>query len=94
MEMLNELSALTGQTKGGMVSELMVAALPAMQASADAIKMVKDAPMEAQALLGRFANEATMRLAQTQLQLSDLLEEKPRLKRHRAKKGMADDGAT
>lgn len=90
--MLRELSALTGQSMGGMVSQLMVEALPALQVTASAIRKVKDAPREAQAELARFANEATYKLAQTQLQLDDVLSDKPRPKRQRRKRG--SDGPT
>lgn len=91
MAMLHELSDLTGQSKGGMVSEIMTEALPALRATAEAIRLVKDSPREAQALLARFSNEATMQLAQSQLAFDDLLDKAPKNKRTRVKKGMADD---
>jgi coenzyme F420-reducing hydrogenase beta subunit len=90
MDMLRELSELTGQSMGGMVSEIMMAALPALRATADAVMIVKDSPREAQALLARFSNEATMQLAQEQLAFDDLVAKHPRKKNHK-RKGMADD---
>lgn len=89
--MLRELSDLTGQSMGGMVSELMIQALPGLRAAADAVKIVKDSPREAQALLARYTNEATMQLAQAQLAFDDLLQEAPKPKRQKRNKGMADD---
>lgn len=89
--MLRELSAMTGQSMGGMVSELMVEALPALRVTADAIREVKNAPREAQAKLARFANEATAKLAQQQLELDDLLAAKPARKKHM--RGRRTDGA-
>lgn len=89
--MLRELSDLTGQSMGGMVSELMIQALPALRATADAVKIVKDSPREAQALLARYSNEATMQLAQSQLAFDDLLQKAPKPKRQKRNKGMADD---
>jgi coenzyme F420-reducing hydrogenase beta subunit len=91
MAMLHELSELTGQSKGGMVSEIMTEALPALRAARDAVLIVKDSPREAQALLARFSNEAVLMLAQSQLEFDDLLDDKPKTKRTRVKKGMADD---
>jgi predicted DNA-binding protein len=91
MTMLNELSELTGQGKGGIVSEIMTEALPALRAAADAVRLVKDSPREAQAMLARFSTESVLKLAQTQLAFDDLLDQKPKLKRNRFKKGMADD---
>lgn len=90
--MLRELSELTGRGMGGMVSELMIEALPALVATRDAIRKVKDAPREAQADLARFAHQATMKLAQAQLELDDLLAKRPRPKRQRRKRG--SDGPT
>jgi hypothetical protein len=52
--------------------------------------IVKDSPREAQALLARFSNEATMQLAQEQLAFDDLVAKHPRKKNHK-RKGMADD---
>lgn len=92
--MLRELSDLTGQSMSGMVSELMIEALPALRATADAVRIVKDSPREAQALLARYSNEATMQLAQSQLAFDDLLQETPRPKRQKRKKRMADGRAS
>lgn len=92
--MLRELSDLTGQSMGGMVSEIMSEALPALRATSQAIQLVKDSPREAQALLARYSSQATMKLAQHQLELDDLLDKNPRPKRQKRGQGAADDGAT
>lgn len=93
MGMLRQLSEMTGQSMGGMVSELMVLSLPMLVATRDAILKVKDAPREAQADLARVAHQATLALSQAQLELDDLLSQKPARKKHmrgRKPKGMAD----
>lgn len=87
MALLDELSELTGQGKATMVAELMREALPALAATRDAIRKVKEAPREAQAILARFSNEATMKLAQEQLAFDDLLSKHPAGKRQKRKRG-------
>nr|CRY94990.1 hypothetical protein [uncultured prokaryote] len=90
--MLRELSALTGQGMGTLVSELMLEALPAMRVAINAIRVVKDAPREAQQMLARFSNEATVKLAQNQLDFDDLVSTKPSTKRQKRRR--PPDGAT
>lgn len=90
--MLRELSELTGQGMGTLVSELMVEAIPAMRVAAEAIQVVKDAPREAQQLLARFSNEATVKLAQNQLEFDDLVSAQPSTKRQKRRR--PPDGAT
>lgn len=92
MAMLRELSELTGQGMGGIVSELMIEALPALAVTRDAIRKVKEAPREAQAELARFAHEATLKLAQAQLELDDLLAKRPSPKRQRRRRNRGADG--
>ena len=92
MAILDELSQLTGQGKATMVSELVREALPAMYAARDAIKVVKESPREAQAMLARFSTEAVMKLGQAQLDFDDLLASKPTVKRQKRKRG--SDGPT
>jgi hypothetical protein len=87
MDMLRELSELTGQSMGGMVSELMREALPTLRVTAEAIRRVKEAPREAQAMLARHANEASIKLAQTQLEFDDLVSKKPAPKHQKRKRG-------
>lgn len=92
MAALDEVSALTGQGKGTLVSELVTEALPALQMAVQALRVVKEAPREAQQLLSRFSNEATMKLAQSQLEFDDLLAAEPKRKRQKRRKRA--DGAT
>lgn len=92
MEILERLSKLTGQGKGTLVSELMLEALPAMQTAIEAIAVVKESPHEAQRMLARFSNEATMKLAQEQLSFDDLVSSSPGTKRQKRRK--PPDGAT
>lgn len=93
MAVLEEISEITGQGKGTLVSELMTEALPAIKATLDALRVVKQSPREAQALLARFSNEATMKLAQSQLEFDDLLAKQPKTKRQKRRKA-PPDGAT
>lgn len=90
--MLEEISGLTGQGKATLASELIDAALPALQANIQALRIVKEAPREAQRLLARYGAEAVMALQQTQLELDDLISESPRQKRQKRKRG--SDGPT
>jgi hypothetical protein len=92
MEILRELSELTGQGMGTIVSELMAEALPALKMSTQALKIIKDAPREAQQMLARFSNEATVRLAQTQIEFDDVLSRQPAPKRQKRRK--PPDGPT
>lgn len=91
MAVLSQISEATGTGKATLVAELMQEALPMLQATLEAIKHVKDAPREAQAILTRSATEATAKLAQAQLELDDLLMQKPKVKR---KKRGPRSGAT
>lgn len=86
MAALEEISSLTGQGKGTLVSELVTEALPALQAAVQALRVVKEAPREAQQLLTRFSTEATMKLAQSQLEFDDLLAAQPSTKRQKRRR--------
>lgn len=92
MEALREMSELTGQGMGTIVSEIMTTALPAIRTSMEAIRVVKQSPREAQRILQRFGNEATMQLAQNQLEFDDLISSRPAPKRQKRRK--PPDGAT
>lgn len=92
MAALEEISSLTGQGKGTLVSELVTEALPALQAAVQALRVVKEAPREAQQLLTRFSTEATMKLAQSQLEFDDLLAAQPSTKRQKRRR--SSNGAT
>ncbi len=81
--MLEEVCELTGQGKGTLVSELMTGAMPGLRAAAEALLVVKQAPRDAQAVLARFSNEATIKLAQAQLEFDDVAPPARRQKRKR-----------
>lgn len=73
-KLIADISALTGQTKSSMVSELLDSALPALHAMHQALEVAQRQPEEAQRLLARHANAATADLAQAQLALDDHLD--------------------
>lgn len=81
--MLEEISTATGTGKATLVAEIMQEALPALRVTVEALRHVKQAPREAQALLARYANESTAKLAQAQLELDDLVAAKPSRKRQK-----------
>lgn len=87
MAILDRVSQLTGQGKGTIVSEMMVEALPMLQAMVSALEVVKSAPRDAQAMMNRVSAEALLKLSQHQLEFDDLLAAQPRTKRQRRKKG-------
>ena len=89
MAALEEISELTGMGKATVVSDLMSEMLPMLHGNIEALRLVKEAPREAQALMARKANEAVMKLTQAQMEFDDLLSAKPATKR-RKRKGMAD----
>ena len=87
MAVLDQVSQLTGQGKGTIVSEMMVEALPMLRTMVTAIEVVKSAPRDAQAMMNRVSAEAVLKLSQHQLEFDDLLAAQPRTKRQRRKKG-------
>lgn len=93
MELLDMVSAATGQGRATVASELIDLQLPMIEANIEALRLVKESPREAQRLLARTSAEAVMKLQQVQLELDDLLSEKPRPKRQRRKR-RDPDGAT
>jgi predicted DNA-binding protein len=69
MKLLDELSAVFGQPKASLVSELIDSALPALQATVQAMAVAAEQPREAQRLMANYASRATMELSQQQLEL-------------------------
>lgn len=61
---------LAGQSQSSVVSELMDSAIPALQAMAAALKVVRDSPKEAQRIMTEEATRAALGLEQAQLDLA------------------------
>lgn len=69
MHMLDRVAKATGQGKSTLVSELVDAALPALDTTISALEIVQQQPREAQRLMQNYANNALGQLAQVQLDL-------------------------
>lgn len=84
---LDELHELTGQSRASMVAELIDAALPALHNSVQAMRIVKEQPLEAQRLLREFADATVGKLGQAQLELDQAITDARTVKgaRHRRK---------
>lgn len=91
MRILDELSSLLEQPKAALVAELVDSALPALQATVEAVRVAKEQPREAQRLMANYATQATMELSQQQLALDAAIDART-VKGQRAKrrKGKAD----
>ena len=87
MAMLDEVATLSEQPKSAIVSELVDTALPAMQVTLDALRVLKRQPAEAKRLLSEFAHQQTANLAQAQLDLEAALDKRT-VKGRRRKKGL------
>jgi ABC-type nitrate/sulfonate/bicarbonate transport system substrate-binding protein len=94
MVLLERISALTGEGKATLASQLVQAALPAMAAAADALQYVKDSPREAQRMIARYSTEAVQQLSQAQLELDDLISQTPRTKRQKRRRPEGSNGTT
>lgn len=92
MAALERVSVLTGEAKATLASQLVEAAIPAMDVAAEALQHVKDSPREAQRLITRYSTEAVAQLAQHQLELDDLISAQPSRKHQRRRRRA--DGAT
>jgi hypothetical protein len=74
MAMLDEIAQLSGQAKAAMIAELVDAALPAMQVTLEALRVVRRQPDEARRLMSQFAHQQTAALAQAQLNLDQAID--------------------
>lgn len=91
MRVLEELSAILEQPKAALVAELVDSALPALQATVEAIRVAKEQPREAQRLMSNYAAQATMELSQQQLELDAAIDGRTvKGKRAKRRKGTAD----
>ena len=76
LQVLNQLSFMTGNPKAALVSELVDAALPALVETVEALRIVKEQPKEAERLLARFGAEAVRDLMQSQLDLGETVDKR------------------
>lgn len=74
MAALDKLQALTGQSKSGMISELIDAALPALQAAIEALQVVKEQPREAERLMAAYTAHAINAATQEQIDFGRALD--------------------
>jgi predicted DNA-binding protein len=88
MALLDELSSLSGQPKAGIVSEFVDTALPAMEVTLQALRVLSRQPEEARRLLSEFAHQQTANLAQAQLDLDVALDARTVKGQRRKKKGL------
>lgn len=84
--LIDEVHALTGTPRAAIVSEILDEIAPAFQAQIQALRMVKEAPREAQRLINNYAAESMGKLAQAQLDLDAAIDGRT-VKGKRAKKG-------
>ena len=64
---------MTGRSHSQIVSELLETALPAIRATRDALRIIKEQPREAERLMARVASQAVAEAAQAQLDLGELI---------------------
>ena len=74
LAMINELSALTGQPKSALLSEMVDTALPAFQTTVQALRVIQEQPREAQRLLANFTAGALRDVSQAQLDLDTAID--------------------
>ena len=73
-ELVEEVAEMTGRSYSQIVSELLDTALPAIKATRDALRVIKEQPREAERLMARAANQAVAEAAQAQLDLAEFLD--------------------
>jgi hypothetical protein len=74
---LRELSALTGQAPARIVREMLDEAAPVLQASVDALRVVKGNPRKAGAAMTRVLDHVIGEAQQAQLDLDSAMKRKP-----------------
>lgn len=85
--LLRELSRLTGQAPATLTRELLDEAVPALEATLEAFRLMEKRPEQAQAAMARVAAMAVRDLSQAQLDLDTALEKK---RGRKPRKGAAD----
>lgn len=89
-KLVNEVNALTGQAKAGIISEVLDWVLPVLQNQIDALRLASEQPLEAQRIVARQANELIGQMAQSQLDLDAAIDGRT-LKGKRAKRGKSNE---
>ena len=74
---LRDLAKLRGEPQSRVVVELLEEALPALQVMAQALKIAKKSPREAEALMTNMATRSIHQLTQEQMNFSEALKKKP-----------------
>ena len=75
--LLQAISKATGTPPATLVRELLDEAVPALETTLEAIRLVKNRPAEAQAAMARLSAMAINQLTQAQLDLDTALKKKP-----------------
>ena len=91
--LVDELHAMSGQSKSSIISELLDQVAPALQTTLEALRLLQDRPREAQRLLKNFTHSAIATVTQASLDL-DASIDKRTVKGKRAKKGGLRGGST
>lgn len=86
MRLLDEIAGLMGQPRAALVAELVDASLPALHATVQALRVVKQAPEEAQRLVTAYGTKAIADLAQQQLELDQAVRDARTVKGQRARR--------
>lgn len=73
-ELVTELADLTGTPRSSIIAELLVEVRPALETTIDALKLIKDRPLEAQRLMANFTAENIGYVMQQQLELNDAID--------------------
>lgn len=74
---LIELARLLKRPKAAIVRELLDEAMPALQATLEAVRIAKSHPERAQALMAEFSARATRDLMQQQIEFSEAMKKRP-----------------
>ena len=90
--LIDEVNELTGTPTAAIIAEILDWVAPVFRNQIEALRVVKEQPLEAQRLVARSANEALGKLAQAQLDLDDALDART-VKGQRARR-RRDAGAT
>ena len=75
--LLGEVSRLTGKPPATIVRELLDEAVPALEASVEALRMLKNRPMQAMQAVDRMLDTAMLGAAQARLDLDKAMNAKP-----------------
>lgn len=91
--LVDELHAISGQSKSSIISELLDQVVPALQMTIQALRLLEDRPREAQRLLNNYTHAAIAQVTQANLDLDASIDRRT-VKGKRAKKGGLRGGST